>query len=196
MEKDIELIKKIKNTKDEPSLLKLIERHSGIYIDMVNKYIPNSIEGIDKEDIIQEKDYTIYNAVLKFDEDKNTKFSTYVGNIARWKCLNTYNKKRKFPQESIETTVFSLKKQNNKNFSYDFDLKSIENKENLKLIFNFINKCKDKRVKTIFDMRYKSGQKTVSWKKIAKKLDLSIQGCINIHNNYLNHIKKLCSVNQ
>jgi hypothetical protein len=28
------------------------------------------------------------------------------------------------------------------------------------------------------------------WKRIAKKLDLSIQGCINIHNNFIEKIKK------
>ena len=39
-------------------------------------------------------------------------------------------------------------------------------------------------------MRYSNGNKVTPWKKIAKKLDLSIQGCINIHNNYLKEIKK------
>jgi hypothetical protein len=39
-------------------------------------------------------------------------------------------------------------------------------------------------------MRYKDNKKLTPWKKIAKKLDLSIQGCINIHNKHLNQIKK------
>jgi hypothetical protein len=39
-------------------------------------------------------------------------------------------------------------------------------------------------------MRYADKKKLTPWKKIAKKLDLSIQGCINIHNNFLNKIKK------
>ena len=38
-------------------------------------------------------------------------------------------------------------------------------------------------------MRYSGNRKLTPWKKIAKKLDLSIQGCINIHNNYLEEIK-------
>jgi RNA polymerase sigma factor (sigma-70 family) len=190
MEDDLKLIKKIKKTGDEESLSKLIERHSGIYIDMVNKYIPNSIEGVDKEDLIQDKDFTIYESVLKFDENKNTKFSTYVGNVARWKCLNTYNKKRKFPQESIDMAVFPLKKHTNPMFKCDFDIENIENREFINKINELIDNTEDPRVKIIFKMRYGQNKKTVSWKKIAKRLDLSIQGCINIHNNYLNQIKK------
>ena len=43
MEKDLYLINRVKIKKDEDSLKKLIERHSGIYIDMVNKYIPECL---------------------------------------------------------------------------------------------------------------------------------------------------------
>jgi hypothetical protein len=39
-------------------------------------------------------------------------------------------------------------------------------------------------------MRYFESKKLTPWKKIAKKLDLSIQGCINIHNKHLTEIKK------
>ena len=101
MEEDIYLIKKVKEYKDNDSIKELIQRHSGIYVDMVNKYIPDSIEGINKNDIIQDKSFCIYDAAINFDENKNTKFSTYVGNLARWKCLNIYNKKIKFPQSCI-----------------------------------------------------------------------------------------------
>ena len=53
-----------------------------------------------------------------------------------------------------------------------------------------IDDSKDERVKKIFKMRYKNGTRLTPWKKIAKKLDLSIQGCINIHNKHLTEIKK------
>ena len=41
-------------------------------------------------------------------------------------------------------------------------------------------------------MRYKDGvrNKLTPWKKIAKKLKLSIQGCINIHEKFIKEIKK------
>ena len=54
MEEDLQLISNVKNTNDGESLKELIDRHSGIYVDMVNKYIPKSIEGICKEDILDD----------------------------------------------------------------------------------------------------------------------------------------------
>ena len=183
MAQDTELIKKVKNLGDGESLKKLISKHSGIYVDMVNKYIPSSIEGIRKQDVLEEKDLCIYNAILSYDKTKKTKFSTYLGNLAKWRCLNMYNKYTKFPQQSLENT-------NVQNYSCDPEIKSIEDLENITNIFQIVSRAKDPRVKIIFKMRYSNEKKLTPWKKIAKKLDLSIQGCINIHNNYLEEIKK------
>ena len=186
MEKDIFLINKVKKYKDESSIKELINRHSGIYVDMVNKYIPESNEGLNKEDILQDKDFCIYDAAIKYDECKNTKFSTFVGNLARWKCLNIYNKNVKFPQETLDSDQkINLEP---KNF-YD-EMSKIEEKENLNRVYKAIKNIEDPRVEKIFKMRYKDNKKLTPWKKIAKKLDLSIQGCINIHNKHLNQIKK------
>ena len=69
-------------------------------------------------------------------------------------------------------------------------IKSIEYEEEIKNVIHVISKIKDDRVRKIFKMRYCSDKKLTPWKKIAKKLDLSIQGCINIHNKHLTEIKK------
>lgn len=183
MEEDIHLINKVKEDQDTNSLKELINRHSGIYVEMVNKYLPNSFEGVNKDDVMDEKDFSIYDAAINFDETKNTKFSTYVGNLARWKCLNIYNKNIKYPKICINDNL-------EKNASCGSGIESIEEQENLNRIFSIIENHPDKRVRTIFKMRYKNGKKLTSWKKIAKKLDLSIQGCINIHNKHLTEIKK------
>jgi DNA-directed RNA polymerase specialized sigma subunit len=177
------LIQNVKTKRDPESLRKIIDKHSGIYVDMVNKYIPESKEGIYKKDILEDKNYCIYEAIIKFDETKKTKFSTYLGNLAKWKCLNLYNKKIKFPQESIESTKVDK-------YFCDSDIKKMEDVENLQNIYSIVQNSKDERVKKIFKMRYSDNKKLMPWKKIAKKLDLSIQGCINIHNNYLKEIKK------
>jgi len=183
MENDIYLIDKVKNHADQESMRELIDRHSGIYVDMVNKYLPESSEGLNKQDVLQDKDFCIYDAAIKFDESKNAKFSTYIGNLARWKCLNIYNKNIKFPQSCI-SEIFD------DSVSCDSDLKNIEEEELIRNIFKKIDCIDDTRVKKIFTMRYKNGTKLTPWKKIAKKLDLSIQGCINIHNKHLTEIKK------
>jgi len=187
METDLHLINKVKKERDVDSLKQLIDRHSGIYVDIVNKYLPNSQEGLNKEDVLEDKNFCIYDAAIKFDENKKTKFSTYIGNLARWKCLNSYNKKIKFPQISINE--FNGEKSAPDSNGYK-QIDTIDDQKSLKKIIKALDKCKDKRAKVIFTMRYFEGKKLTPWKKIAKKLDLSIQGCINIHNKHLTEIKK------
>ena len=183
MEEDVNVIYQIKQNQSEECFIELINRHSGIYVDMVHKYISKPIDGIYKEDLLEDKNYFIYDAAINFDEEKNTKFSTYLGNITKWKCLNMYNKSNKFPQQNIEEISHS-------SAANEDAIESIEKSEELRKINKAIHKSKDPRIKKIFRMRYFNGNKVTPWKKIAKKLDLSIQGCINIHNNYLQEVKK------
>ena len=50
---------------------------------------------------------------------------------------------------------------------------------------------KDERVKKIIDMRYGScDNKVTPWRFIAEELEMSIQGCINVHNRFINKVKK------
>ena len=59
-----------------------------------------------------------------------------------------------------------------------------------KQLNEFLKKEKDERVKKIIDMRYNGPHnKLTPWRIIAEKLDMSIQGCINIHNRFINKIK-------
>ena len=53
-----------------------------------------------------------------------------------------------------------------------------------------LDKEKDKRVKKIIDIRYNTtNNKLVPWRVVAKELDMSIQGCINIHNKFITKVK-------
>ncbi len=72
---DIDLINNIKNDiRTENSLEELISRHSGIYLDIVNSYMRNTYGNALKQDIINEKDLTIYNSAMKYNEEKGAKF--------------------------------------------------------------------------------------------------------------------------
>ena len=176
---DFQLVENIKtNKKAETSLQELIGRHTGIYLDIVNKYTQNG-NTTNKLDLIDEKDYNIYQAALKYKSDRGTKFPTFLGNETKWICLNKYNKKKKEPQLSIEDIkeVDILNTKNEKIKKEDLEVFT----EAIK----FSKKHKDKRVEKIFEMRYITGEKNkvMPWKKISEELDMSIQGCINIHNS-------------
>ena len=81
---DVELVENIKNEKDvDDCLQELIERHTGIYLDIVNKYTQHTNTS-NKLDLIDEKDYNIYQTALKYKSDKGTKFPTFLGNETKW----------------------------------------------------------------------------------------------------------------
>ena len=176
---DLQLVDNIKkDTKTEDCLQDLIGRHTGIYLDIVNKYTLNG-NTTNRLDLIDEKDYNIYQAALKYEGDRGTKFPTFLGNETKWICLNKFNKRKKDPQLSIddvkESDILHPKKEKIK-------------KEDLEVFSEAIKLSKahkDKRVEKIFEMRYITGEKNkvMPWKKISEELDMSIQGCINIHNS-------------
>ena len=186
MESDIFLIEKVKKEADLNSLNLLIERHSGIYLDMVNSVIPNNCDFLDKNDIIDDKNISIYKAVMNFDENKNTKFSTYLGNETRWKCLNLFNRGTKY--KYLDINDFN----DDENLSDDEMLNKISSKEILDKVYLYANNHKDERVTKIINLRYKIGEgnKTMPWKNISEKVNVSIQGCINIHDRFIEEIKK------
>lgn len=171
----------------EESLGELVQRHSGIFITMVNNYSPTHTSGIvsNRRELLKDRDYYIYKAAIKYDENRNTKFSTHLGNETRWLCLNIYNKNKNSKEVNLDTANIQNKERSVPD----------ENKVDLEIlskIMSMINKDPDNRVSKIFRMRYIEGQKNtvMPWNKICKPLKLSIQGCINIHDKAINKIKK------
>lgn len=171
----------------EESLNELVQRHSGIFITMVNNYSPTHTSGIvsNRSDLLNDRNYYIYKAAIKYDETKNTKFSTHLGNETRWLCLNIYNKNKNSKEVNLDYANMGEKE------------KSIPEQEKIDLevlskIMGMINNNPDNRVSKIFKMRYVDGQKNsvMPWNKVCKPLKLSIQGCINIHNKAIKKIKK------
>lgn len=172
----------------EESLTELVQRHSGIFITMVNNYSPDPSSSIssNRSELLNDKSYYIYKAALKYDENKNTKFSTHLGNETRWMCLNIYNKSKNSKEVSLDPTYAA-----NRDESLSAEESTID-LEVLSKIISLINKDPDNRVSKIFKMRYIDGHrnKVMPWNKICKPLKLSIQGCINIHNKTIKRIKK------
>lgn len=186
MDKDVDLINNIKNNVDaNNSLMELINRHSGIFFSMVNSYIPDNTKLINKVDIINDKNYYIYQAALKYDEERESKFSTFLGNETKWMCLNLYNKlKGKSYVNYEDCDYIDLENHNS-------EVNKLVKKDLLDKVIGLAKRHPDKRVATIFKMRYIDGYKNglMPWKPISEKLTLSIQGCINIHDGAIRNFK-------
>ena len=182
---DSDLIENIKNDNNvNESLQELINRHSGIYLEMVNAFLRNCNNDSLKDDIVSEKDLIIYNSALKYDSTKGTKFSTFLGNEAKWTCLNASNKNKKFLELNDQNFDFQTLKEEKETEKEDFK------NQILHKFKKHLDVYPDKRVSKIFNMRYENVNKLTPWRKISKEMDLSIQGCINIHNSALKTIAK------
>ena len=181
---DVKLVDNIQRQKDtESSLRELVIRHSGIYYSMINRYVPDASLICSKADLLEERDFHIYNAALKFNSDKGTKFSTFLGNETKWLCLNSYNKaKKKYCEATSPEDLDFLDKLD---LGEDVDMNLLND------IFHMVERHPDRRVSTIFKLRYKDGigDKLLPWKSVAPHVNLSIQGCINVHNSVIEDIK-------
>ncbi len=193
---DLELINIIQRSEPRASeaIQEIISRHSGIFIDMINHYVPCNNNFCNKDELIEDKQYYIYKAAMKYDPNRGTKFSTHLGNEAKWLCLNTYNRNKSRPE--LPSSDISYDNPLASHSTLDSPMienpykKTIRNEAYARII-DLINTHPDYRVKKIFNMRYIEGEKNkvMPWKRISAELDMSIQGCINIHNTTIKKIK-------
>ena len=183
MESDLSLIKKIQSTQDKNCLDELINRHSGIYIYIVDKFTKNKDYNVDRETILSEKDYMIYKSALDYDPNKNSKFSTYLANQTKWKCLNEINAIRNKRMVSIDT-LYSTASGDETSHEILCKIESFD-------IFNSVlEEETDLRVKKIIDIRFNTDNNRLRpWREVSKELNMSIQGCINIYNRFINKVK-------
>ena len=173
---DLTLIGKIKDEACCSSFKCILERHTGIVIKMMFKY-KRFIEsnGLNFDEVLDEKQYLVYESVRSYDASKNTKFSTWLGNQVRYFCLNRVRKEsRKISMPEEKLTFFLDNNDQEANINFD------EIKE---LVLYLLSKLKDPRMKTVFNIRYFSGsRKAVPFKEIAKKMDVAPQTVVNLHN--------------
>ena len=126
----------------------------------------------------------IYEAVRQYNPRKNVKFSTWLGNFVRYRCLNYLNKNSKL----VDAEEGKL--------NYFFQKKSLEEygktsrTEDHFFVNNLIDQFKDDRMKKVFELRYFSGEKKMTWVKIGDRLAVSAQTAINLHNKGKSIIKK------
>lgn len=187
--RDEELVHLIKNEESTEKCLDiLIERHSGLCIDMINSYMSKNYNDSMRQELIKQKDSQIYSSAMTYDASKNSKFSTYLGNQIKWKCLNIYNKDKKRKTVPVEDELIEY-------FSYCNKNSTSEESSNSDL-FSFVIKQaenhSDKRISKIFKLRYIEGSNNsvMPWRMISEELNMSIQGCINLHNSAMNQFRK------
>lgn len=180
----ISLIKKGKNV--EACLEEITSRHEKLFYKIIHKYTYFRTKEC-RSDFIKDKNLLFYNICLDFKCDKKSKFTTFFYNRLKWILIKDYQifKKKFLNQVEITNEI-----ENKKDFEYKENLSNISSEVDQAM--DFIKKQKDERILKIFTLRYLngSGNKLMPWHQVCKKVDLSIQGCIDVHNNFLKKISK------
>lgn len=137
--------------------------------------------GIFVDDVLNDKDYIIYQSAKSFDPTRKTKFSTWLGNQVRYYCLNKINKNKKYVTTEDQELSFLMEREEGPE----------DNKELRDYMLDLLSQIKDKRIKRIFELRYFSEEKSrMTWTDISRKVKVSSQTAINLHNKGLDSLKK------
>ncbi len=171
-EEDLELIKLIKNENCSESFKELEGKHSNLYYSICNKFSSK----VDLNEIYKDKSFIIYKAVTSFKDGRGAKFSTWLGNYARYHCLNYIKNNHKYliTEDEKITHFFNTK-------SVELHDQKKDINQDLEHAFNILKKLNDKRIFKIFELRYLHEGPKLTWKQIAKKFDLTPQTIINLH---------------
>lgn len=186
-EPDIVLVNQIKSggPASEDALIALTQRHSGLITTMIKACCPSG----HRNDLFNDKFLLVYNSANKYDPEKanGCKFSSFLGNEVRWVALGVANSKEmcEIPSDS---PVIEVAFRENECFDFvEVDESGFIND----LVRAEIESLEDERAKKIFMLRYFSKEsKNLSWEKVSEQVELSIQGCIDVHNRNVEIIKK------
>lgn len=178
---DYELVNNIKNNNDSAneSVNLLLDRHGGLYTNIINSISTGCANQI----LNQDKHYILFKAAESYEPNKNVKFSTWFGNVARYHALNYVNRedKEKYhePLES-ETSTYNSN-------SYTYEVRNFGDDSNV-YIFNELKKLKDPRIEQIYRLRF---IEELSWEEIGNKMNLSVMSCFNLFHKGKKIIQKL-----
>ena len=206
---DSDLINQIKTDPAEcaDSYGELINRHKNLYNNIARR-ITSGTTGSFKDDLFEDHSYVLNLAIQSYDVNRNTKFSTWFANMARWHCLNAIGEaKRKdllyfspIPEEKGESGTGDNAKislDTMENFSiFDHDPIDLtcENQQKENDILDMIAEHKDPRIVEIAKLRIQG----IKMLDIAKRLDLTKEYCSHIYRKALEEIfgknLNLCSI--
>lgn len=177
-ETDSNLVARAKNG-DSEAMSQLIKSHTGVFVQTLERSLSADQFTTQKQDFFAERNWHLYDAVTKYKPESAMKFSTYLGQTIKWKCLSLKNRgpdKDTVFIDSLETPPAEKEPQDCS------DKVKIEN------IFQYAENYSNELARNIIKYRYNSGTK-LSWKQIAKKLDISVSWATLIHGQFIKDAK-------
>jgi DNA-directed RNA polymerase sigma subunit (sigma70/sigma32) len=172
---DIELINRVKQQNDSAALSELTNRHSGIYVKIASQYSGFS-DKISLDELKEDKQYNIYEWIIKYDSTRGMKLGTYIGEMTKYMCLTMLGKTPDYvsldqvpevvaPTPTLATTQSTIN-----------DLQHQINIPNDKFW-------------PIFNARH-SGDKPRTWRRIGKDMGITHEWARQIYQKYLPKVQE------
>lgn len=181
---DTYLASLVKESADQEALNLLIDRHSGICYKIYNKYFYGNTSSLAR-DVEEQKDSLIYQAAKTFNPNVGAKFSTWLGNIITYACLNACNEHKK--EMNLDQDIMKYLSDNHLNNELSYISK---NNELLSYIRDIIDMSNDNVSKEVIKMRYfNDGNKVKTFKEIADHFGVSTQTVVNWHDKFICFLK-------
>jgi DNA-directed RNA polymerase specialized sigma subunit len=170
----------VKETGDSEAMSQIINNHTGVFLQVLDRSLFGEIFATQKQDFKNERVFHMYDAVMKYKPDSDMKFPTYLGQTIKWKCLALKNRGQD------RSTVFLD--------SLDVPPAEKEADDNtckfkIEQIFQYAETYPNEVARNIIELRYNSGTK-VTWKQVAKKLDISVSWATLIHAQFIKDAKE------
>lgn len=178
------LIKEILEKNSSEALVELSERHTGIFYNIIQKYLPKYENSSYFDDFESQKESILFDAVRTFDEEKGVKFVTWFANKTKYLCLTERTKQTKSPsfyEFSEEMGGISQETP----FSY-CDLKD----ETEEIIRKVKSRFGERNAEIFCDL-YFGGEKKVgqTLKQVGEKYGISTQAVQACHKKIINFLK-------
>ena len=186
--KDEELIRLVKEDTSSDAFEEVCRRYENIFYNICQRYSQVlSQNGINPNDIYEDKNFIIFNCIMNFKPSKGTKLGTMIGNYARYLCLNTVNS-RKYVFQATDEMLKEHIEGSQVAQTYSITQRENDRNEDVKYVINLLPQLKDKRIVRIFQLRYLNGKRMI-WSDIARALQVSTQTVINLHNRGLSILR-------
>ncbi len=89
---DVELVRTVVNESAPQNLrsqafAELADRHTGLYVKIASQYSGFS-DKINLADLKDDKEYNMYQWIIKYDAERNMKVGTFIGEMLKYHCLD------------------------------------------------------------------------------------------------------------
>ena len=178
---DIELIQRIKDESAEQSLrsqafAELADRHTGIYVKIASQYSGFS-DKINLEELKDDKQYNMYQWIIKYDADRNMKVGTYIGEMTKYLCLDLLNK-----------TASNVSLEDIKELSSAAPIEQSTTEQEIATLEQK-TKISSPEFWAIFRARH-SGDKPKTWRAIGKDMNITHEWARQIYYRYIPKVQE------